>query len=93
MTITMNFMVGGAMRKVVIKRRKISFLTAELSFVPYIIDLDKLDKEKDKIKKMNMDNKFIKELALLRTEKDLANDIIKDFKQSGWRLVYQDGIN
>ena len=93
MTITMNFMVGGAIRKVVVKGRKISFLTAELSFVPYIIDLDKLDKEKEKIKEMKMDKKLIKELALLKTEKDLANDIIKDWKKQGWRLVYQSGIN
>ncbi|KKL72877.1 hypothetical protein LCGC14_2080460, partial [marine sediment metagenome] len=36
---------------------------------------------------------YIKKLASLTTEKEMANDIIKDFKQSGWRLVYQDGIN
>ncbi len=93
MTITINFMVGGAMRKVVIKKRKISFLTAELNFVPLIIDLDKLDKEEQKLKKMNVDKEILKELALLKTEKAMANDIIKDWKMKGWRLVHQDGNN
>ncbi len=93
MTITMDFMVGGAMRKVVVKERKVSFLTAELNFVPLIIDLDKLDEQKERLKKMKVDEKFIKKLALLTTEKEMADDIIKDFKQSGWRLVYQSGIN
>ena len=91
MTINMDFMVGGAMRKVVIKKRKISFLTAELNFTPLVIDLNKLDKQKDKIKKMNLDENYIKELSLLKSEKQIADDIIKDFKQSGWRLVYQSG--
>lgn len=93
MIITMDFMVGGAMRKVVVKGRKISFLTSELNFVPLIIDLDKLDEQKERIKKMKMDEKYIKELSLLKTPKKIAKDIIKDFKQSGWRLVYQDGVN
>ncbi len=93
MTITMDFMVGGAMRKIVVKGKKVSFLTPELNFVPLIIDLDKLDEQKERIKKMKMDEKYIKKLASLTTEKEMANDIIKDFKQSGWRLVYQDGIN
>jgi len=93
MTMTMNFMVGGAMRKVVVKGRKISFLTPELNFVPLIIDLDKLDEQKERIEKMKMDKKYIKKLASLTTEKKIANDIAKDFKQSGWRLVYKDGIN
>ncbi|KKM68574.1 hypothetical protein LCGC14_1459490 [marine sediment metagenome] len=93
MTMTMNFMVGGAMRKVVVKGRKISFLTPELNFVPLIIDLDKLDEQKERIEKMKMDKKYIKKLASLTTEKKIANDIAKDFKQSGWRLVYQDGIS
>lgn len=93
MTITMDFMVGGAIRKVVVKGRKVSFLTPELNFVPLVIDLDKLDEQKERIKKMKMDEEYIKKLASLTTEKEMADDIIKDFKQSGWRLVYQDGIN
>ena len=93
MTITMDFMVGGSMRKIVVKGKKLSFLTPELNFVPLIIDLDKLDEQKERIKKMKMDEKYIKKLASLTTEKEMANDIIKDFKQSGWRLVYKDGIN
>ena len=86
--ITLNFMVGGAMRKVVIKGRKVSFLTAELNFVPMSIDLDKLDQEKEKIKKMKIDEEQIKELALLKTERQIADDITKDWKKTGWRLVY-----
>ncbi len=91
MTIIMDFMVGGAMRKVSVNKRKVSFLTPELNFVPLVIDLDKLDEQKERIEKMNMDEEQIEKLAALKTEKQIANDIINDFKQSGWRLVYQDG--
>ncbi|KKN65821.1 hypothetical protein LCGC14_0477570 [marine sediment metagenome] len=91
MTIIIDFMVGGAMRKVSVNKRKVSFLTPELNFVPLIIDLDKLDEQKERIEKMNMDEEQIEKLAALKTEKQIANDIIKDFKQSGWRLVHQDG--
>ena len=91
--ITMDFMVGGAIRKIVVKGRKVSFLTSELNFVPLIIDLDKMDEQKQRIEKMNIDKEYIKKLALLTTERKIADDIIKDFKQSGWRLVYQDGVN
>ena len=93
MTITLDFMVGGAMRKVVVKGRKVSFLTPELNFVPLIIDLDKMDEQKERIEKMKMDKEYIKKLSLLTTEKKIANDIINDFKQSGWRLVYKHGID
>ncbi len=91
MTIIMDFMVGGAMRKIVVDKRKVSFLTHELNFVPLIIDLNKLDEQKERIEKMNMDGEQIKKLAALKTEKQIANDIIKDFKQSGWRLVHKHG--
>ena len=93
MTIIMDFMVGGAMRKITVDKRKVSFLTPELNFVPLIIDLDKLDEQKERIEKMNMDKEHIEKLAALKTEKQIANDIIKDFKQSGWRLVHKHGID
>ena len=91
--IHLNFMVGGAIRKVVIEGRKISFLAAELNFVPLVIDLDKLDEEKEKIEKMKMDKEILKELSLLKTERQIANDIIMDWKKQGWRLVHQYGNN
>ena len=87
MTITLNFMVGGAMRKVVIKKRKISFLTAELNNVPLKIDLDKLEEQKEKLDKMEVDKEFLKELSRLQTENEIALDIQYDFEKSGWRRM------
>ncbi len=83
----LNFSRGSALRRVFINGRSISFLTAELNNVPLTIDLDKLEKEQDKIKKMKLDMKTLKELAKLKTEQDLYNDVKKDFEISGWRLI------
>lgn len=80
------FFRGNGLRRVFIDGRKISFLTAELGFTPLTIDLDKLDEEKDKIDKMKLDKKVLKELSNLKTEEDLIRDVVKDFERSGWRL-------
>lgn len=86
----MNFMMGAAMRKVIVNRRKISLLTAELNFVPLEIDLDKLEEMKPKIKKMNLpEDAFLdlEKIAKLYNEKFIAKDIENDFKNSGWKMV------
>lgn len=82
----LSFTRGAALRRVFIDGRKISFLTAELNNVPLTINLDKLDEEKDKIKKMGFDKGELEQLSSLKTEKDLVQDVIKDFEKSGWRL-------
>lgn len=83
----LNFTRGAALRRVFINGRVISFLTAELGNTPLTIDLDKLDKQRSKIKKMDLDQKEMKQLSKFITEEDIAKDIVKDFEKSGWRLM------
>lgn len=83
----LNFTRGAALRRVFIKGRVVSFMTGELGNTPLTIDLDKLDQEKDKIKRMKMDVNEMKELSKLKTEEDMAEDIINDFKKTGWTLI------
>ncbi len=82
-----SFTRGSALRRVFINRRQISFLTAELNNVPLKIDLDKLEEEKEKIDKMNVDPDLLEELAQLKTEEEIALDIITDFEKAGWRRL------
>ena len=85
----LTFSIGGALRKVFINGRIISLMTAETGYAPMTIDLDKLnDKDnKKKLKEMGTDDKFLKQLSKLKTEKEIANDIKKDFQADGWRLI------
>lgn len=90
--IELTFITGGAIRKVVIQDRNISLLSAELGFMPFTIDLDKIDDEnnKKKIKEMKLseeEEEEMKELAKLGTEEEIAKDITKDFQAKGWRMV------
>ncbi len=85
--IQISFTRGAALRRVFINKRVISFLTAELNNVPLKIDLDKLDEQNEKIEKMKMDKEILKEISKLRTEKEIALDIIYDFEKSGWRRI------
>jgi len=64
-------------------------LTKETGYTPISINLDKLDEEK--VKKMKLDEDFINELRKLKTEEQIAKDIIKDFQQTGWRLLKKNG--
>ncbi len=82
-----SFTRGAALRRVFINGRVISFLTAELNYVPLKIDLDKLDEEKEKIDKMGINKETLKELSRLQTEQEIALDIINDFEKSGWRRI------
>ena len=78
--------MGAALRKVIINKKRISFLGAELNFVPLVIELDNLEKV-DKTKLSKEDLKTIKKLAKLGSEVQIAKDIIEDFKQTGWNLI------
>lgn len=82
-----SFVRGSALRRVFIDGRKVSFLTGELGNTPLTIDLDKLDEQKEKIKEMNVDKKELEKLSKLKTEEEIANDITKDFRKSGWRKI------
>jgi len=90
--IELSFATGSGIRKVIIKDRKLSLITAELGFTPFTLDLDKLEskqnqKKMEKMKLTNEDKKTMQELAKLGNEKEIAKDIISDFQKSGWRLV------
>ncbi len=85
--IQISFIRGSALRRVFINGRVISLLAGELNNVPLKIDLDKLDKQKDKIEKMKLDKEMLKDLSRLLTEKEISLDIIHDFEKSGWRRV------
>ncbi|KKN14657.1 hypothetical protein LCGC14_0993880 [marine sediment metagenome] len=86
----LDFLRGGAIRKVFVDGRKISFLAAELGFQPLEIDLRTLDKKEEELKKMNLkgeDLDLIKQLSLLGNEDEIAKDIIKDFRKTGWKYI------
>ena len=82
-----SFTRGAALRRIFINGRTFTYLGAELNNVPLKINLDKLNEHKDKIKKMNLDIKLLKEIAKLQTEDEIASDFIQDFQKSGWRRI------
>lgn len=86
--ITLSFVAGGNIRKVIINKKKISMLTKETGWVPVVMDLDKMQKLskelKDKLR--DEDKKVISQLKKIASEEEIAKDIIKDFRQTGWRL-------
>lgn len=85
--IRLAFGIGGALRQVTINKRIISLMTKETGYVPIQMDLDKMN-EKSIKKQMGKDGlKFMKEISHLKNEEDMAKDIIKDFQETGWRLV------
>lgn len=86
--ITLAFVAGSSLRRVTIDERVISFLVAENNFVPIQVDLDKINSDKEIQKKLGKENvKLLKEIALLKTEEDMAQDVIRDFQRTGWRRI------
>ncbi len=79
-----RFTRGSAYVEVIISGREITFTTPLLNYVPIKIHLDKLEEHKNKLGKMKMDTKILKELSLLKTEEDMLRDLIKDMEESGW---------
>lgn len=86
--ISLAFVRGSVLRRVVIKGKTISFITQELGGTPLTINLNKLgEKEDEIIAKMGEEGlELFKEIALLTTEEDMAKDVKKDFQRDGWRL-------
>ena len=89
--IQLAFIRGSGLRKVIIKGREIAFILPELNNVPLVLNLDKLEEHKEDIKQMKIDKETLDELMQLVTEEDLANDIMKDLKRTGWRVLKKDG--
>lgn len=86
------FMIGSIYRKVLINGRIISMITPESNFVPMKIDLDNIPAKLNK--KMNEEEvKLLKEISLLKTEEEMAKDIIKDFQRNGLRCIINEQIN
>lgn len=94
--IRLSFVCGSSLRKVVIDKRKISMMAKETGFTPIVMDLDKMDSNKQKkaiTKKLGKDGlKVMKEIALLHTEEEMAKDVTKDFQSTGWRKIEHDVI-
>lgn len=88
----LSFGIGGALRQITIRKRIINMMSQETGWKPLVIHLDKLDKNKKEVeKKLGEDSfKIMQEIAALTTEKAIAQDIIKDFQRSGWRLIKQE---
>lgn len=83
--IKVSFVRGSSLRRVFIDGRKISLMAQETGFTPMSMDLDAIDEKKVRKEMGNDGLKLIKEIALLKTEKEMEKDIIKDFQQTGWR--------
>ena len=86
----LTFITGSAIRRVIIKGRIITLLAAEISNKPLTINLDEINSQEEKFKKMNLsedDIRLIKELSKLGNEEEIAQDIITDFQKTGWRLA------
>lgn len=62
-------------------------MSRETNFIPVAMDLDKLkvDEIKSKLGKEGLEQ--IEEIAKLNTEQEMADDIKKDFKETGWKLI------
>lgn len=89
----LSFVRGGALRKVVVKDRKVSIMTGELGFEPFTIDLNKLEDLENHKAYANMspeEKEEIKELAKLGTDEEIAKDITRDWKKTGWRSFKHD---
>ncbi len=84
------FITGNAIRRVIIQGRIITLLAAETSNKPVTINLDEIDSHANNFDKMKLNEEdivTIKKLTELGSEEEIAQDIIKDFQKTGWRLI------
>lgn len=89
--IKLSFVLGSSLRRVIINQKKISLASQETGFTPISIDLDKLDNNKHFNELDDKGKKLLEECKKLKTEEEIARDIIKDFQGSGWRCIKRDG--
>lgn len=90
--IQLGFTQGSRVRRIVINGKEVSIMSSETGFVPLKFNLDKLEENKSKFSKLKMteeDIKVLYELRKLGSEQEMAMDIKKDFKETGWRLMYE----
>lgn len=83
-----SFTRGSALRNIVVKNNKVTISAGEMGFVPFTIDLNKLEElENDKAwgSLEKEDQELIRRIAKLGTDKEIVDDIIKDWKKTGWR--------
>jgi len=86
--IKLSFVQGSRLRKVLINGRQVSFVSNETGWIPVKVDIDKIKENEKVFKKLNTEEKkMLEQCKNLNTEKELCNDIIKDFKKTGWRLI------
>lgn len=91
--INIAFVNGSSLRRVVIDGRKISMSTPETGNLPMTFDLDKI-KVREVKKKMGKEGlKFLEEMKLLKSEAEMAKDVVTDFQRTGWRRIKQSGSN
>lgn len=86
-----HFFQGSNLRRVMIEDRKVSMMATETNWTPMQIDIDKIESlsNLDNIKNSEKVKKDMQELiyasSLLKSEKDILNDITNDFHKSGWK--------
>ncbi len=90
--IQLGFVQGSRVRRIKIDGKEVSIMSSETGFVPLKFNLDKLEENKDKFKEFKLteeDIKVLNELKELGSEQKMANDIKKDFKKTGWKVIYE----
>jgi len=88
--IELVFGAGGGLRTVFIKDNIVTLISAETNYVPVQMDINKM-RQNEKLKNDPRMQNLMMEVNELKTEEDMAKDIIKDFQEQGWRLIKRNG--
>ena len=91
--IKLVFGVGSAIREIRIKDDKVMMISNETNFTPVMLDKEKIRKLKNVRGLKRSDKQLINEVKKLNTEEEMAQDIINDFKKTGWALVKKEVLN
>lgn len=97
--IKMTFARDGNIMKIVVVGKIITLQIGALNYQPFQIDLSKLGEPEtiSKLEKMKMDDeeskKLLFEISKLETEKEICDDIKKDFQKKKWRMISRNGLN
>ncbi len=95
--IKLTFAVGKVIRNIIIDNRRIQFISPEFGSHPIELNLNDVGGAEVQGKMIRMklsleDQQTIRELSLLRSEEDIAKDILHDFGMTGWNLVKRERI-
>ncbi len=78
------FTMGKMQRKIMIDDRVVTMITPENNYQPVIFNIEKIIATN----KMSIEElEAVKAIKELSDEERIANDIIEDFKMSGWEYV------